>query len=162
MTAGPVYGNTQIALSGLVPLRILELRGTSFEQRRELVAGAAELIGSRADEMMFASHRKSSGVFSTLVGAFAVLAFQPGGVTALGVHACAFPHPWCPAVLARPGCCTCDPEVCGATRPGGECADVERCGWCSNGCPAAETGAGCCGPVHPAGRFVIVHERVAS
>lgn len=144
------------ALAGLVPLAIAELRGTTFEQRRERVAGTADLIASSADEMMFNSRKKPTGVLAAIALGIAVGAYQPGGVTVLGLHACAHPHPWCPASTTRPPCCTCE-SACTATAVHGGCPDTSRCAWCANGCPTADTGTPCCVPKTPIfGRLVIL------
>lgn len=149
-----VRANTRLALAALIPPEIAELRGWTFEERQRHIAGAVELIGGEADQMMFASNRgrKPSGVLPALVRGMAVLAYQPGGVTVLGVHACAVPHPWCPASLRRPPCCTCDPGACTATAMGGRCPDSGGCGWCGNGC----TGTPCCTRARPLGWLALV------
>ncbi|MBB2914900.1 hypothetical protein FHS43_006212 [Streptosporangium becharense] len=143
------------ALATLVPLNIAALRGTTFEQRRERVAGAADLIAGKADQMMFGTGKTATGVLSALAMGIAVGAYQPGGVTVLGVHACADPHPWCPASATRPVCCACGPTCTAAALDGG-CPDTSRCAWCANGCPNADSGSPCCTPTHVMGRFVIL------
>jgi hypothetical protein len=155
--------NLTDTLAGLVPLAVAELRGSTFKQRRAYLAGAADIIASRADQMMFQSPKKaraasSPGVLPALVRGVAVGAYQPGGVTVLGVHASVHPHPWCPASATRPPCCTCDPAHCTATAMDGDCRAVnpQACAWCRNGCPNAGTGSPCCAPAHPMGRLKIL------
>ena len=151
-----VYANLREALAALVPMGIAELRGSTFEQRRRHIEGCADLIACKADGMMFSGKkRQPTGVLPAIVRGMAVLAYQPGGVTALGVHACADPHPWCPATSRRPSCCTCDRDACTATDAEGACPDSGGCAWCGNGCPNAEA---CCSPVHAWGRFVLLGE----
>jgi hypothetical protein len=88
-----IAGHLGDALAALVPLAIAELEGSTFEQRRTYLAGAADIIASRADQMMFHDPRKaragsSPGVLPALVRGVAVLAYQPGGVTVFGLHFC--------------------------------------------------------------------------
>jgi hypothetical protein len=151
-----VGANLSEALAALVPLAIAELRGTTFEQRRARVAGAADLIASSADQMMFGKGKKATGVLAAIVNGVAVGAYQPGGISVLGVHACAHPHPWCPASARRSPCCTCDPATCTTTTTNGTCPDASQCRWCANGCPNAYTGAPCCAPTHVTGQLVLV------
>lgn len=147
------YGNVQAALAGLVPLAVADLARTTFEERAAYAEGAVELIAGHADQLMFASSRsKPTGVLSAIARSLAVLAYQPGGVTALGVHACTRPHPGCAASSRRPGCCVCGPDGCDIT-PGGPPCPVGECAWCRAGC--SDTGD-CCGPAHPMGRFRIL------
>ncbi|MFF4417509.1 hypothetical protein ACFYY8_33710 [Streptosporangium sp. NPDC001559] len=150
-TIADTYANLQGALLGLVPLAIAELRGTTFEQRQERVAADADLIATQADEMMFGKGKKATGVLSATALGIAVGAYQPGGVTVLGLHACVHPHPGCPAPGAqRAECCVCDP-TCTAHRPDGAC--LQECGWCANGCADDEC---CATPVPLFGRIVLL------
>jgi hypothetical protein len=128
------------ALVALVPMRIAELRSTTFEQRKKLSEGITDIIASQADQLMFASH-KSPGVLPKLVTGVAVLAYQPGGVTTLGFHACVYPHPGCPLDEGRPRCCQCEDKTCD---------------WCRNGCRFGRDL--CCIPVPPFGRSGVVEE----
>jgi hypothetical protein len=105
---------------------------------------AAEIITASADQMMFASHKRP-GVLVRIAKGMAALAYPPGGVTALGIHACVFPHPGCPAIARRPCCCGCD-------------GVDELCAWCRNGCPAAGTGQPCCTTNPLLGRVCEVNE----
>ena len=138
--------NLRLALLALIPLAIAELRRTTFAERRVLAEQAARTVAEKADQMMFAAG-KQSGVLGPLAQGMAALAYQPGGVTALGVHACAHPHPGCPTRTVRPPCCTCG---------GDGNSDDQACAWCSKGCPAAESGTQCCAVASPFGRVVGV------
>ncbi|MEV8636556.1 hypothetical protein AB0395_33405 [Streptosporangium sp. NPDC051023] len=151
-----IFANTREALASLVPLAIAELRGTTFEQRRARIEGAADLIASKADQMMFGGkNKKATGVFAAVAMGVAVGAYQPGGITVFGLHACAHSHPWCPASSARPPCCTCE-STCTATAITGGCPDTSRCAWCANGCPRADTETPCCVPTSVMGRLVFL------
>ncbi|MER7131216.1 hypothetical protein [Streptosporangium saharense] len=156
-TIADTYANLQGALLALVPMTIAELRGTTFEQRQERVAGAADLIATQADEMMFGKGKKATGVLSATALGAAVGAYQPGGVTALGLHACVYPHPYCPAPGARrAACCTCD-STCTAAAPDGTCPRRD-CDWCANGCAEG----GCCAtPIPLFGRVVLLQGELA-
>ncbi|GII88230.1 hypothetical protein Ssi03_62200 [Sphaerisporangium siamense] len=158
-----VPANLADALGGLVPLAIAELRGSTFQERRAYLAGAADIIASKADQMMFHNTKRvraasTPGVLPAIVRGLAVGAYQPGGATILGVHACAHPHPWCPATTTRPACCTCDPAACTATIASGSCPGTTACAWCGNGCPRADTDTPCCAPTHVMGRLVRIRD----
>ncbi|QXJ25944.1 hypothetical protein AGRA3207_007513 [Actinomadura graeca] len=96
-----VRDNIRTALQALIPQAIAELQEVSFEQRRARAAAASQIIAERADRLMFAA-RSRPGVLGPLAEGLAVLAFQPGGVTALGLHACTAPHIGCPSAAAGP------------------------------------------------------------
>ncbi|QFG25437.1 hypothetical protein [Actinomadura sp. WMMB 499] len=83
------------ALLMLTPLAILEMRVVPFETRKEIASEAADIIASKADQLMY-TPGKNPGVLGHLARGFAALAYQEGGVTALGLHACAEPHIECP------------------------------------------------------------------
>jgi hypothetical protein len=74
-------------------------------------------------------------VFNFLARGLALLAYEPGGVTWLGLHWCARPRPWCPAEKGRraPACCTCDARCPLAAGVEGNCP-APGCPWCQNGC----------------------------
>lgn len=135
-----VADNIRLALLMLVPLAITELAGLSFETRQKIAEEAGDLISGKADQLMYASSQEP-GVLGPMARGFAALAYQPGGVTALGLHACVLPHPGCPAITRRPSCCSCDGDVCA---------------WCTNGCPAAGTEDPCCTSNPPFGRICEV------
>ncbi|MDH2425758.1 hypothetical protein [Sphaerisporangium sp. TRM90804] len=139
-------------LAGTVPLAIHELRGATFEERRARAAGGVDLICTQADEMMYG--KKPTGVLTAIITGVAACAYQPGGVTILGLHACTHPHPGCPASATRPPCCTCDPERCTAPAATGRCPAPEGCAWCRNGCSTAD--GHCCAPTNPMGRLVFL------
>lgn len=71
-----------------VPLRILEVRGLSWELRKELAAEAEQEIASHGDNILFQGAKKgdTARAFVALATGLAVLALQPGGVTFAGRH----------------------------------------------------------------------------
>lgn len=81
---------------------MVEMRGLTAEQRRHrLPRDAAGLVGSRGDALQWRgkSGRAVPGTaatFNALAAGMAALAGEDGGVTALGVHACARDHDGCP------------------------------------------------------------------
>ncbi|WP_329242829.1 hypothetical protein OG417_44810 [Actinoallomurus sp. NBC_01490] len=153
---GPAYRrirqNIQVALEGLIPLHIAEMRNHSFETRKELAEADGQRIASHADKLLYTPGKRPR-VLSALARGIAALAYQPGGITTLGIHACAHPHPQCPASTTRPPCCTCDPRACTANLTDGTCTNQAACAWCINGCPAADHPAQlCCSPQTTWGR----------
>ncbi|WP_433259245.1 hypothetical protein ACQPYK_49610 (plasmid) [Streptosporangium sp. CA-135522] len=144
----------RLALLGLLPLLIAEFKNTTFEERRDPAAADAQTIASRADQLMFPDPKaKLSGVLTSIARGLAIGAYQPGGITVLGIHACVYAHPHCPATPGeRPSCCTCDPGQC-ATGTGRACP--QECSWCANGC---STDGACCPPPCPLGRIFIVEK----
>nr|BEK71298.1 hypothetical protein KPHV_85250 [Kitasatospora purpeofusca] len=88
-------------LLGLVPLVIAEQQGTTAEQLEAERDRCVELITSYGDDLQFGgSHRAASR--TALAKAFALLARQPGGITAFGVHACTGVHEYCPGDQPTP------------------------------------------------------------
>ena len=146
------------ALEGLIPLHIAEMRKLPFNVRQDRAARDGRLLASDADKLLH-TPAKRPGVLTALARGMAALAYQPGGATAVGIHACAHPHPYCPASAARPACCICDPATCTANVPGGDCVNPKACAWCTSGCPAADnTVRPCCSP-HPIWGRVRVLDR---
>jgi hypothetical protein len=80
----------QDALSAAVPLWILELRQSTFEQRAALAAKACDVIASQGDIILYRSSKKgeTAKAFNELAKGLAVLAYQPGGVEIFGLHFC--------------------------------------------------------------------------
>ncbi|WP_051812049.1 hypothetical protein [Kitasatospora sp. MBT63] len=88
-------------LLGLVPLMIAEQQGATPEHLEAGRDRCVELITSYGDELQFGgSHRAASR--TALAKAFALLARQPGGITAFGVHACTSVHEYCPGNQPTP------------------------------------------------------------
>lgn len=81
-------------LEAFVPLRIYELRSKSPEEIDKLRAEAVTLITAKGDVLQYGGKGQTEARVA-LITAIAVLAFSEGGVTALGVHACAEPHEGC-------------------------------------------------------------------
>ncbi|MFV0135432.1 hypothetical protein ACLGIH_19810 [Streptomyces sp. HMX87] len=91
------WDNVRLSLLGLVGLRIWELRDAEDDELVELGKLAASIIGSRGDKFQFPKDKKPSGVLAELVTGFAAAArLTDGGITAIGVHACFYPHEGCP------------------------------------------------------------------
>jgi hypothetical protein len=79
----------KIALSAAVPLRIWEMRDWSERRRIEETRGVADVIGCEGDLLMFGGKRgETARVFNALAKGVAAAAYQPGGITFLGVHWC--------------------------------------------------------------------------
>ncbi|GGS85238.1 hypothetical protein GCM10010156_49820 [Planobispora rosea] len=143
-----------LSLLGLIPLAIVELSGASTEQRQTVAAAAADAIASRADQMLFpAPKAKPSGVLAHLARGLAAAAYQPGGITALGLHVCLYAHPYCPVAPGeRARCCTCEPGRCAL---GTDRSCLTTCRWCAHGCA---TDGSCCRPPSLWGRITVVGE----
>lgn len=89
-------------LAGPVPRRAALLRGLPWTERHALARDALPVITARGDTLQYAGDREALGALATAV---AVLALQPGGVSAFGWHWCA-DHALCEQVdaeLAREG-----------------------------------------------------------
>ncbi|MEU7863934.1 hypothetical protein [Nonomuraea sp. NPDC049141] len=87
----------QTPLLALVPIAIHEMRTMSFAERQAIATACSHTIAERADRLMFPTPgSKPSGVLTALARGFAAAAYQPGGITALGIHACVFAHPGVP------------------------------------------------------------------
>lgn len=121
----------------LVPLYIAELQGSTFEERKSMAPSIVDLVAHKADEMMYAPRKalkRKSSVLSAIAKGIAIMAYQPGGVTLLGIHACVYSHLGCPGVQTPPPCCTCGGQ--------GTCQ-----GWCEYGCRAGlDPKVKCCQP----------------
>lgn len=78
------------AIEAAVPLRILELRNTPFEERVRLAREGALLIAEKGDVFQFGGGKKGEAkrVFTAVVTGLAIGALQPGGVDAFGLHFC--------------------------------------------------------------------------
>lgn len=83
----------QPSLEAAVPLRIHELRKSSFEMRQRMAADAAQVVAEKGDLIMFKEPKEKrstrearKSAFNALVTGLAIGAFQPGGVTAFGLH----------------------------------------------------------------------------
>jgi len=77
-----------IHLQMAVPLRLQEIQGMPFAERRQHAQIAAQMITEHGDNILFL-HRlpgESAKAVNALVNALALLAFQPGGVTFMGLH----------------------------------------------------------------------------
>ena len=77
-----------IALGAAVPLRVAEYlrQGGPGEDDRERARRFAPVLGAEGDALQFRgkSRGEAAELFNRLADALAVMAFQPGGVTAFG------------------------------------------------------------------------------
>ncbi|MFE9428985.1 hypothetical protein ACFYNO_39250 [Kitasatospora sp. NPDC006697] len=89
----------------MVPMFISEQRNATAEEIDRARSDALEQIASHGDDLQFGGRHQGSSR-TALAKAFAVLARAEGGVTALGVHACTAPHPFCPGERAT------TPDLC--------------------------------------------------
>lgn len=82
------------ALEATVPWWIEQLRGTSFGYRQGMARESVDIIGSQGDNILFRASKpgETARAFNALARGLAILALQPGGVTALGLSFCAT-HP---------------------------------------------------------------------
>ncbi|MER7126669.1 hypothetical protein [Micrococcus luteus] len=139
-----------------VPLEIARLAALKPYQRGILFDAVLTDYGYSAagrhwsrDDILFKGRHSGEG-FAELTRVLACFAWQPGGFTALGLHACARPHPSCLAPAARPGgCCVCGAD-CTTAQADGACPQ-QGCAWCANGCE-------CCSHPSPFGRIVLLRE----
>ncbi|WP_327378671.1 hypothetical protein OG393_32675 (plasmid) [Streptomyces sp. NBC_01216] len=83
----------------MVPMFISEQRNASAEEIDRARSDALEQIASHGDDLQFGGKHQSSSR-TALAKGFAILARAEGGLTALGVHACTAPHPFCPGERA--------------------------------------------------------------
>ncbi|MFE5853260.1 hypothetical protein ACFQ61_08570 [Streptomyces sp. NPDC056500] len=91
------WENVALGLLGLIPLVIHEQRNKSDAELAALAKDASDAIAHKSDAFQFKKPGgKATGVLGALAAGMAVLARQPGGVTALGVHACTRTHEGCP------------------------------------------------------------------
>ncbi|WP_050514498.1 hypothetical protein [Streptomyces rimosus] len=92
------WENVALGLLGLIPLFITEQQGKSDAELAPMAERAAYVIAYKADAFQYPTKGKTraTGVLSALAAGMAVLARTPGGVTALGVHACTAEHEGCP------------------------------------------------------------------
>lgn len=88
MSAIPNEELLRITLSAAVPIWIQELRSLTPEERAERIEGSAELLASEGDSLLYSGGPpgKAAELFNRLAEGMAVLAFQPGGVSAFGLH----------------------------------------------------------------------------
>lgn len=104
MTEEEARANLAEGLRFAVPLHMLELRNVPAERRRfEMPRGWLEALGM-ADTIMFSSRnwKATARTFNAYARGLAVLAYEPGGVSLLGVHWCASDHPGCPTARPAP------------------------------------------------------------
>lgn len=65
---------------------IAELRGTGFEERARRAHHCAQVVAEQADTILYGTKGKTAGAFNRLAEGVACAAYQPGGVTVLGLH----------------------------------------------------------------------------
>jgi len=86
---GSKGGLLQTHLSFAVPLAIYELRKRSgpVADDYEFAAAFAQTLGEKGDVLLYGGRPgEAAELMGQLTRALAVLAFQPGGVTAFGIH----------------------------------------------------------------------------
>lgn len=79
---GSSWDLLEVTLAALVPLRILELRGTTFEERAGLAREASAAIAENGDVILYRGSRpgETGRAAGKLITGLACLAYQPGGV----------------------------------------------------------------------------------
>lgn len=78
----------QASLAAAVPLWIEQVRDMAEKDRRAKGRELADILAYQGDVLLYRSKKKgeTAKVFNALAEAMACLAFQPGGVTAFGLH----------------------------------------------------------------------------
>lgn len=102
--ATPHEDDLMDALQTAVPLRILEIRDWTEQQRLNDAAWYAQLLLTQGgDVLMYGTTQpgRVAATFRNYVHALAILAYAPGGVTVSGVHWCA-DHTACQAASEAP------------------------------------------------------------
>ena len=71
-----------------VRLWIVEFRRLTAAERAQRIEGAAQVIATKGDVLLYGSKREGEAaeVFNVTAKVLAVMAFQPGGVRAFGNH----------------------------------------------------------------------------
>ncbi|WP_280454199.1 hypothetical protein [Nocardia brasiliensis] len=87
--------NLALWLSFSVPLAISEMQSRSEAAIEHARDSAVELISSHGDDLQYGGKHQGAAL-AALAKAFAICASAPGGITALGIHACLAPHDQCP------------------------------------------------------------------
>lgn len=78
----------KVSLAAAVPLWIAEFKKLTHDQRAQIAKDAAQVVAEKGDVLQFGSKTKgaAANAFNQLARGIAVLAFQPGGITAFGMH----------------------------------------------------------------------------
>ena len=78
----------KIALSAAVPLRIFELKKTTFAYRQKRAEICADYVAFHGDNILYPGSKpgETAEAFNRLAEGLACLAFCPGGVDAFGMH----------------------------------------------------------------------------
>lgn len=90
----------QDALAALTPLHIAELSRLDDQERQAQAQEDARQIAERADTLFRSGKwrpKPGGGALNSIARGIANLAYQAGGVTAVGIHACVQAHEDCPA-----------------------------------------------------------------
>ncbi|MFF5265371.1 hypothetical protein ACFY4C_41355 [Actinomadura viridis] len=82
-------------LQTAVPLNIFQMQSWTADQRCETGRAQASTIGSHGDDLLYGGKHCAES-FNALAKGLAALAYQPGGVTFLGLHWCVEEHLDCP------------------------------------------------------------------
>lgn len=81
----------------MVPLCIAEMQAWSDERLEAARHASVQLITSHGDDLQFGGRHRGAALAATARG-LALGARAPGGITALGIHACTRPHEGCPGL----------------------------------------------------------------
>lgn len=78
----------KIHLQMAVPLRIAEIQGMPFAERSRHAQIAAQMIAEHGDNILFRGRTQgeSAKAVNALINGIALLSFQPGGITFMGLH----------------------------------------------------------------------------
>lgn len=91
---GFVVDLLSVSLQAAVPLLIAEMREVSDEHRLQLARRAVDVICEHGDDLQFGG-KHCAAAFNAVARGLAAGAYQPGGITFLGLH-------WCAAGCACP------------------------------------------------------------
>lgn len=78
----------KICLSAAVPLWIFQFKQLTEAERLQIAHDAAPVVAEKGDVLQFGSKKKGAqaAVFNHFARGVAAAAFQPGGITVMGMH----------------------------------------------------------------------------
>lgn len=106
MSEQDILRDVQGGLAFLVPITIAEFRPLTVEARMVRAGEDSSNIAHNADQLIRGQadrRSRKNSVLASVARAMAIGAFNPGGITFLGVHACDEPHEDCPGGNLKPG-----------------------------------------------------------